>query len=47
MFYEVKLDCPIVCLRYPAELHMVHYNAKYGGFNQAVPFQPVPKFDVL
>ena len=29
----------IVFLRYPAELHMVHYNAKYGGFNEAVPFQ--------
>ena len=25
--------------RYPAELHMVHYNTKYGGFTEATAFQ--------
>jgi carbonic anhydrase len=24
--------------RYSAELHIVHYNSRYGSFNNALPF---------
>jgi hypothetical protein len=30
-------NCLFICIkRYPAELHIVHFNAKYGSFNDAV-----------
>ena len=36
--FNAKMMILFYFLRYPAELHIVHYNAKYGSFNQALPY---------